>query len=204
MIFSRDLFWDSSQPSHSATFSGGSLSTPYAVLKAYSIKDILAAGVPYALSPIPGPRIPDNTSWFTKIFGVRTVPDLGTLTTSMSGKLDTPIVHRSWGLLGYGPNFRYGEYTKVRNPLQGIAIHFGLALLPLLLLLPFSSTIAKLFMTPPGEGPSKEQAKKDRFGFRGYGTPDIATPNPPKAFCHTVYEGSVYGRWSSESCNGYS
>jgi hypothetical protein len=199
VIFPQDLCRESSQLSYSVTMSGGSLSTVFAMLEAYSIKDLLAAGVPYALSPIPGPKIPDNTSWFTKIFGVRSVPGLGTLTSSMSGSIDTPIVHRSWGLLGYGPNFRFGEYKKVRNPLHGIAVHFGLSLVPLLLLLPFSSTIAKLFMTPPGEGPSKEQAKKDRVEFRGFGTPDIPTPNPPRAFCHAVYEGSVYGRRFSES-----
>jgi hypothetical protein len=156
----------------------------------------LAALAPYALSPIPGPKVPDSTSWFTKIFGVRFVPDLGTLTTAMSGIIDTPTVQRSWGLLGYGPKFRFGEYKRVRNAFQGAAIHLGLTIGPLLLFLPFISTIAKLFIPAPGDGPSKEQAAKDRLEFRGIAIPDISVPNPPRAFCHVSIEGSVYARKS--------
>ena len=163
-------------------------------MKAYSLKDVFAASAPYALSPIPGPNLPDNTSWFTKIFGVRFVPDLGTLTTAASSMVDMPIVQRSWGLLGYGPKFRYGEYKRVRNAFQGVAIHIALAVVPLLLFVPFIGTIAKLFIPAPGDGANKEQAAKDRLEFRGVATPDVSTPNPPRASVHALIEGSVYAR----------
>ena len=158
----------------------------------------MAASAPFALSPVPGPKVPDTTSWFTKIFGVRTVPDLGTLTTTASGMIDTPIVQRSWGLLGYGPKFSYGEYMKVRNAFQGVAMHIGLTIAPLLLFLPFAATIAKFFILAPGDGPDKEQAAKDRLEFRGIATPDVSIPNPPRAFCHASIECSMYARKFSE------
>jgi hypothetical protein len=176
----------------SISVTGSTMVTPFALIEAYSIKDILAANAPYALSPVPGPKVRDNTSLFTKLFGVRSVPDLGTLTTCMSGSVDTPIVQRSWGLLGYGPNFRFGEYMKVRNSFQGIAMHLGLAVLPLLLILPFASIFAKIFLPPPGAGPTKELGSKDRLKFRGLGMPDVAAPNPPRALINGVIEGSVY------------
>lgn len=177
--------------------SGGTTHTPFALIKAYSVKDILAAGKPFALSPVPGPKVADTTSWFTKIFGVRTVPDLGTLTTSQSGIIDTPIVQRSWGLLDYGPKFSYGEYMKVRNAFQGVAMHIGLTIAPLFLFLPFAETIAKFFIPAPGDGPNKEQGAKDRLEFRGIATPDFSNPKPSRAFCHVSIECSMYARKSS-------
>lgn len=166
--------------------------TPFALVEAYSIKDILAANAPYALSPVPGPKLRDTTSWFTKIFGVRSVPDLGTLTNCMSGTVDKPIVQRSWGLLGYGPNFSFGEYMKVRNSFQGVAIHLGLLVLPLLIILPFVSTIARIFLPPPGSGPTKELGSKDRLKFKGIGIPDVPTPNAPRAVINGGIECSAY------------
>lgn len=152
----------------------------------------MAASAPYALSPIPGPRLPDNTSLFTKLFGVRTVPDLGTLTTAPSARVDTPIVERSWGLLGYGPKFRYGEYQKVRNAFQGVAIHLALTILPVFLFIPFIENLAKFFIPAPGDGADKEVAAKDRLSLRGIATPDVSTPNPARACCVAQIEGSVY------------
>lgn len=106
--------------------------------------------------------------------------------------IDTPIVQRSWGLLGYGPKFRYGEYMKVRNAFQGVAIHIALLIAPLFLFIPFVETIARLFIPASGDGATKEQGAKDRLEFRGIAKPDISTLNPPRAYVHSVIEGSVY------------
>lgn len=82
-------------------------------MESFTLKQIGAATAPYAISPIPGPKTRDTTSLVTKIFGIRAAPDLGILTTSLGAKSDTPIVQRSWGLLGgnkfYGPNFHFHE-----------------------------------------------------------------------------------------------
>lgn len=180
--------------------SGGTSNTPFAVFKTYSLKDIFAASAPFALSPVPGPKTADTTSWFTKICGVRSVPDLGTLTTAPSSMIDTPIVQRSWGLLGYGPKFSFGEYRKVRNAFQGIAIHIALTIAPLFLFLPFIETIAKFVIPAPGDGPNKELAAKDRLVFKGIATPDVSAPNPPRAVCRASIEGSVY---ACKYPNGY-
>lgn len=106
--------------------------------------------------------------------------------------IDTPIVQRSWGLLGYGPKFRYGEYMKVRNAVQGVAIHIALLIAPLFLFVPFIENIAKLFIPASGDGATKAQGAKDRLEFRGVATPDVSTPNPPRASVHAAIEGSVY------------
>lgn len=176
--------------------SGGTLNTVFNIMETYSLKQIRAAGVPYAISPIPGPGTKDNTSIVTKIFGIRAVRDLGILTSSLGGMADTPIVQRSWGLLGgnkfYGPNFRFHEYMKARNHLSAIFIHFALVLGSVMLAIPFMRTIGRKLVYQPGEGPTKEESKRDRFEYRGIGIPDVATPNPPRAFCKAAYEGSLY------------
>lgn len=179
---------------YSASLSGGTLATVFGILDVYSLKEILAAAEPYALSPVPGPKIRDNTSWVTKLLGIRVVPDLGVLTSSISNSCDPPIVQRSWGILNYGPNFRFGVYGKARNHLTGIAIHFGLLFVQMLLAIPLFRMIAKRFLPRPGEGPTKELGGKDRLDIRAIGTPDVQMPNPPRAFSRVTYTGSIYAR----------
>ncbi len=160
------------------------------------MKQIKAAHAPYAISPIPGPKFKDSTSLITKVFGVRTVPDLGILTISMGSTVDRPIVERSWGLLGgnnfYGPNFHFYEYMKARNHLGSVMTHFALIIGSVVLAMPFVRRIAKKMVYQPGDGPTKEETKKDRLEYRGIGMPDVAMPNPPRAFCKAAYEGSWY------------
>jgi hypothetical protein len=176
--------------------SGGSINTALSIFDIFSVKEFKAANAPYALSPIPGPKTRDPTSWITKIFGFRSVPDLGILTTSIGAIVDVPIVHRSWGLLGganfYGPNFHFSEYMKARNYLGAIAFHFAVSLLSVLLAIPLVRKLARRFVYQPGEGATKEQTKKDRVEYRGVGKPDVKTPNPPRAYCRAHYEGGLY------------
>jgi hypothetical protein len=180
----------------SAKPSGGTLNTVFTLLDVYSIKQLGAASAPYALSPIPGPKIKNTKSWITKLFGVRVVPDLGILTTSIGASADQPIVQRSWGLLGgnsfYGPNFRFGEYSKARNYLVAVMIHFGLAIGALCLAVPIFRKLARRFVYQPGDGPTKEESQKDRVEYRGIAKPDVETANPPRAFCRAYFSGSLY------------
>jgi hypothetical protein len=172
------------------------LNTIFTILDTFSLKQLEAAGAPYAISPIPGPKTSNPTSLITKLFGVRVVPDLGTLTTWLGGVSDVPIVQRSWGLLGgadfYGPNFHFGEFIKSRNYLAAVISHFTLILGSLLIAIPFVRNLARKFVFQPGDGPTKEQSKNYRMEYRGIGIPDVKTPNPPRAFVRAHYEGSLY------------
>lgn len=172
--------------------SGGTLATVLSILDVYSLKELRAAFTPYALSPIPGPKTVDPTTWVTKLFGARTVPDLGILTTSLAGSSDAQIVQRSWGLLGYGPKFRFAPYMKARNYLTAVLAHFALATGTLFLVIPLFRKIAKKYVYQPGDGPTKEQTKNDRFEYRGIGTPDVSMASPPRAYCRLQFEGSLY------------
>ncbi|KAH7419616.1 Saccharopine dehydrogenase-domain-containing protein [Cadophora sp. MPI-SDFR-AT-0126] len=176
--------------------SGGTLNSVLSLMDTWSLKDIATAHEPGSLSPIPVPKAQSYKSIVTKIFGFRSVSDLGILTSSLGGTADRPIIYRSWALLGgdktYGPNFHFSEYMKARNYLGAIAIHFGLMIGSVLLAIPLFRTIARKYVVKPGDGPTREQYKNDRVEYRGIGIPDVQTPNPPKAFCRVKFEGSLY------------
>ena len=166
----------------------------FTLLDVFSLKEMSAVSKPYSLSPVPGPKTRDSASWITKILGIRSVPDLGILTTSIAGVCDVPIVQRSWGLLGYGPNFSISEYMKTRNYLTGVAFHFALLFGSMLLAIPLFRKGMKKVVTQPGNGPTKEQTAKERLEYRGIGKPDLDAPNAPRAFVRAYYDGSIYAR----------
>jgi len=174
------------------------LATVLTIFSDYSGKELIEAHAPYAISPIPKPNAPSAESLFTKLFGIKVVPDLGILTTSFGAGANRPIVQRTWGLLGgaqnYGPNFRYGEYLKARNHFTALAIHVISALGALLLIFPPARWIIKKLIYQPGEGPSKEQGMKDVFEYRGIGSPDTNATTVPRAFVKMRGEGSIYRR----------
>lgn len=147
---------------------------------------------PYALSPIPGPVTKDSTTIITKVLGVRSVRDLGILTTALQGGTDTAIVHRSWGLLNYGPKFRFHEYQKARNHLTAVLLHFALILAGLFLATPPLRNLAKKYVYQPGDGPTEEDWKNDRFEYRAIAYPDVSTKAKERAFCKASFEGSLY------------
>ncbi|KAB8289828.1 hypothetical protein EYC80_010460 [Monilinia laxa] len=176
--------------------SGGTLETVFTLLEVFSLKQIKAAMTPYALSPIPGPKVRPYKSLITKLTGIKVVPDLGILTTSLAGSTDLAIIHRSWGLSSgsrfYGPNFKVEEYMKSRNYLTAIVIHFGLILGGLFLAIPFFRHTARKYVYQPGEGATKEETKADRVEFRVIAKPDNDQANPRRIFCREYYEGSIY------------
>ncbi|KAI9047881.1 hypothetical protein LZ554_007683 [Drepanopeziza brunnea f. sp. 'monogermtubi'] len=175
--------------------SGGTLNSVFSILDTYSLKEVAAAHAPGGISPIPVPKGPGKPL-LTKLLGFRSVSDLGILTDHFGAVADTPIVYRSWALLGgaanYGPNFQFSEQMKARNYLTAIAVHFSLVIGTLLLAIPFIRTLARKFVYQPGEGPSKEEYKNDRVEYRGIAIPDTETPTPIRAYCRAKYEGSLY------------
>ena len=172
------------------------MATILSIFDIFTLQQFKESNAPYALSPIPGPKTRDPTPWINKIFGFRSVPDLGILTTHIGGMADVPIVHRSWGLLGgasfYGPNFRFSEYMKARNYLGAIAFHFAVSIVSVLIAIPLVRKLARRFVPAPGDGPTKEQTRNDRFEYRAVATPDVKTPNPPRAYVRAYYGGDVY------------
>ncbi|CAM1505491.1 Fc.00g111280.m01.CDS01 [Cosmosporella sp. VM-42] len=187
----------------SSTPSGGTLASALSLLDVFSIKEVQDASSPYAQSPIPHkePTRPKKTL-IEKVLGVRTIPNLGLLTTSATGSTDIAVVERTWGLLSttpsrkdqfYGPNFVYAEYFKARNHLHGVFIH----------LLLFFGTIVFAFVPPlrhflkkrvaqPGEGAEREQSDKDALEYRGVATPDSDEPTGKQAYCRAWHHGGMY------------
>lgn len=172
------------------------MSSLFSIFDVYSLKQLKAAGAPYALSPIPGPAVRDPVPWRTKLFGFRSVRDLGILTSYIFAKADIPQVQRSWGLLGgpanYGPNFSFSEYAKSQNYLTAIASHFALLFGSILVVIPFVRTLLKKTAVQPGDGPSKEESKNNRVEYKGIGNQDVKTKNPERAFVKATFAGSAY------------
>ncbi|KAK2045638.1 saccharopine dehydrogenase [Colletotrichum somersetense] len=184
--------------------SGGTLATVLGLFDSFTLSQVRAQHKPYALSPVPNRNnVPSQTSLLTRLVGLRNVPGLGLMTTSIAGMTDAPIVQRTWGLLAtlpsrekqaYGPNFSFREYMRAKGYLQGLAIHWALAFFGLLLATaaPFRKLV-KMFVYQPGEGPDREASKKDEIEYRGIAIPDMQSKTAcPKAFCRAWFNGSMY------------
>lgn len=132
----------------------------------------------------------------TKALGVRSIPGLGTLTTSISAGPNLATVQRSWGLLEggrlYGPRFQYHEYAAVRNVIVGIAVHIGLTLGTLALLIPPVRWLIKRIIYAPGEGPTREDSSKESIEFRAIAKADQETVAPKRVFGRLRWDGGLY------------
>lgn len=171
----------------------------------FSLKEIMAAHVPFALSPVPNPKANIQTrSLSQKLTGLRTVPNLGVLTTFLAADSDRAIVQRTWGLFSqipsredefYGPNFTFSEHLKARNWLSGLLVHWGfLAAQILFVTLPPLRALVKKFVYQAGQGPEAEKASKDEIEYRALGTPDGGKEPEKAAFCLAWWRGSMYSR----------
>jgi len=166
----------------------------------FPAKVILQALKPYALSPVPNSHPGPKKSLITSATGLIRVHGLGLLSSSVTGPMNAALVFRTWGLTKqepslqkqfYGPNFTYQEFDKTRNVLTGIMAHYALLIgATLLLFSPFRALIRK-FIFEPGEGPDKDEARKDCIEFRAVAKPDI-TETKKQAFGKMSYTGSMY------------
>ena len=151
---------------------------------------------PWALSPINGPKSEKPSSWITKIFGVRSVPKLGIVTTSMLAASNESIVQRSWGLQDngkfYGSNFSYAEYETTSNRVAGTVAHFfGWFLLFALAIKPVRWLVKK-FVYAPGQGAVKESTKDELLDHRTVATADHNGRTTKRALGRFRYEGGIY------------
>lgn len=166
------------------------------MLNNYSAEEVDESRRPWALSPIPGPKPEKAISWATKIFGVRFVPKLGFLTTSVFARINESIVERSWGLQDngrfYGSKFSYAEYQKTNNRAAGVVTHFLILLVFLALRTTPGRWLAKRFWYAPGQGPTKELTKNELLEYRIIATADQNGRTTKRAFGRFRYEGGMY------------
>lgn len=175
-------------------FSGGTLATVLNIFDSYSLSQIATASSAQGICPRTVAPAPAR-SLVSKVLGVTTVADLGTLTTSIQASADVPIVHRSWGLLydtkeSYGPNFRFNAYMTARNAFTAVLTHLAFAIVPLTLLFPpFKWLIAK-FVYQPGQGQSREDSKNNHVEYRGIAVADTNTRQ--RAFGRLIWDADLY------------
>ncbi|KAI1814859.1 hypothetical protein GGS20DRAFT_576599 [Poronia punctata] len=189
--------------------SGGTLATVLSIFDAYSFSQVEESHKPYALSPIPNPKSAPSGSILSKLTGAYHIRNLGLQVPSITSGTDAAVVHRTWGLLqqesalrrhAYGSNFTYREFSKARNTLTAMFMHYSLLVGGALLAFcsPFRYLVRK-FVFQPGQGPSKEDSAKDYIEYRGVATPDTQPPSEKQALCRAWYSGSMYLRNSNSN-----
>lgn len=188
----------------SAGASGGTLATGLGLFDHYSTQQLQESRNPFILSPVakrdhrhtknPAPTTYRKTLG-ERFTGVWQYPLLGTLTTSITATPNEAIVHRSAGMYPYyyGFNFNYAEYMAVNSTIVGMLIAFILRFLVLALAFPPIRAIAKGFMKySPGQGPTEEATKGNRFEIRAVAVAEQLSRVPRKAFVNFAYEGGMY------------
>ncbi|KAG9237200.1 putative trans-acting enoyl reductase [Amylocarpus encephaloides] len=176
--------------------SGGTTSTLLGIFDFYSKKELFSTIFPFARSPIASPKRADCVSWTTKLFGVRTIPGLGVMTSYIFAATDKSVVYRTWGLHGssrnYGPSFEFNEYKKAKNCLSAVVFHFWLAVGVILVAIPFIRSLLRKLAFQPGYGPPISDTRGQRMEFRAIANQDVKTPNPARVLCKATYIGSPY------------
>ena len=167
----------------------------------FSLKEFQDATRPFALSPVPNPNASRKFSIVRTLVGIHNVPHLGVQTTSLAGDTDSAIVQRTWGLLSstpsrkdefYGPNLTFTEFMKPKNWFHGIAMHWGLMVAGLFLIIPVARKAVRHFVIQPGQGPDVEQTKTQDLEFRGVALPDPPDSTGKQVYCRAYFTGGMY------------
>ncbi|KAL9041428.1 MAG: hypothetical protein Q9214_004114, partial [Letrouitia sp. 1 TL-2023] len=179
--------------------SGGSLATLVSLLDHYGLDELKRSLKPFALSPIPGPKPVPSAPFVNRFLGIRVVPDLGTLTTSIGASPNVAIVERTWGLLGgkdfYGPSFQYKEYRRARNKFAGMMAHFAITLGFIALTIPPLRWLLQIVahnVYAPGQGPSKQDTAGDSLELRAIAEADQHASKPKRAMAKFLWRGGLY------------
>ncbi|KAF3483333.1 trans-acting enoyl reductase [Arthroderma uncinatum] len=148
-------------------FSGGTLST---ILDFFNNLESSSSD-PYCIS-LSKPAQPRSVSIFRRIFGVHYVPDIGVGTTCVCEPCDTSIVHRTSSMMPqlFSPNFRFWESMKTRNIFTGIAVHFTLISVAIVLLFSPVRWLLPRYIYAPGEGAPEESKAGFSIEYRGVAT----------------------------------
>ncbi|KAJ5468979.1 Saccharopine dehydrogenase / Homospermidine synthase [Penicillium sp. IBT 31633x] len=172
--------------------SGGTLNTILTIFDWLPASELSKSMSPFSLAASAPPKNIPGDSIMEKVLGVRSIRDLGTVTTSPSGIADVTVVHRSSTLMPelYGPHFFFRQFLSVRNALVGAAIHIGFLVGIALLALPPVRWLVRKFVFAPGTGPNREDSTNDRLEYHAIATAD-STP-PQRVFGKITYHGGMY------------
>lgn len=143
----------------SVAASGGTLATALGLFDTYSFQQLAKSQDPYCLSLDASSQKGKKRPIMETLAGVRTVSGLGTLTDSIQGPADIPIIHRSRSLYGdklYGENFYVTAYMRARNAVTAFGFHILFMAAMLAITLSPVRWLMKQFVYAPGDGPSKE------------------------------------------------
>ena len=177
------------------TPSGGTMESVFTILDDYSLLDLARASHPSSMCPVKISQSSQSRPLLSRFLGYRMEPALGTLTTSLNGPPDIPVVMRSWGLLNsgntYGPNFMFRPYMLAKNAVAGIITHFIISVLPLILAIRPVRWMLRSLVFQPGQGPSPEQAAKEEIEAFAVALPDGQSKK--KGWGHIQWRGSMYG-----------
>ena len=177
-----------------AGLSGGTALTILTVLDSFPISEIMSSMKPYSLASRRPATLPPSPSLLTRLFGVRKIPELGTLTSAVAGTSNTLIVQRTWALMDngdfYGQNFSYQELMRVSSAIKGVVVHLAINIMPIFLLISPLMWLVKKLIPAPGQGPSLESTKKNFVEMRALGVSDSSPER--KALAKLRFEGSIY------------
>lgn len=177
------------------------MATALTITKNMSPAEMKASRNPYYLVPNP-PQSARPAPFLRRLLGVHSVPHIGTVTTSFSSNINTPVVQRGSSLLPslYSRDFRFWEYMRVPDlflmpaVVLGMITHFALAAaMSLISLSPVRSMLEKV-ATAPGQGPSKTSTEGNRIELRGIavGEKERENGNPVRVMGKFVYESDAY------------
>jgi short subunit dehydrogenase-like uncharacterized protein len=172
--------------------SGGTLATILGIFDSLPISQLLKSADPFSLAASAPPKDIPGDSILQKLFGVRSISDLGAVTTSPNGLADMAIVHRSSTLMPefYGKRFFFHQFLYVRNTFIGALVHIALVFALVLLMIPPVRWALRKFIFAPGQGPTMQASKNDRLEYHAVATAD---QDPPRRVFGTItYEGSMY------------
>ena len=160
----------------------------------FSLNDLAESSAPWNSSPIPGPKLEKPQTFSSRLFGVRVVPQLGTLTTSRSA---APNISTVQGLLDggmlYGPRFQYSEFLTVRNVFVGVVLHFAFIFSAMALaFFPPIRWLVKRLVYAPGHGLTKEVTSKECLEYRVVATAGPKGPGARQAFAKLRWNGGIY------------
>lgn len=169
--------------------SGGTLNTAISIFDSFPLSEIQKSFSQWSLAPNPGKYHARPSIW-TLLTGLRTIPGLGQLTTSITAKTNAAIVDRSGSLLEYGPEFRFDELLRPNNAFMGVLMHWSIILGSLIILLPPVRWLLTKIIYQPGQGPARDEQSKDHVEYRAIGETD--SKDGKKVFAKLTKTGNMY------------
>jgi hypothetical protein len=159
-------------------FSGGTMASAMSLSSVYPATYLMKTFQPFALSPVkPAAEqigsVPPR-SLRSALTGTWDLPELGIVGNWPGTMMDRAIVHRSWGLFDsgswYGDKFRFTQLLAAKSTLAGAMRSYGLLFLQIVMLFAPGRWALKKLVYEPGQGPTREEAKKYFLKMKAIGT----------------------------------